>query len=264
MEWNRIKTMFIYLFTILNLLLITAYFYIDYQNKSERYEEKQAIINAMKNDNIIVEEPTLTKESLARVSANVKKFSLDTLNKNSSHIYTYTLAEGSNSEKLHIKFSAPLTNVNNSNYQDTLNSFISSNLNKNEQYVFGEYSISDRVIIYRQAIDGFKIYDNSKSIISFEVDTKGDVISSTQTALVNTKLDQEQMIVPYSQVVQKLYHENRIARNSKVALSLGYYSHVSQLQNQVLVPTWQIRVLTDDGKERTYYVDAINLRIIDK
>ncbi|MDO4814479.1 MAG: two-component system regulatory protein YycI [Gemella sp.] len=259
MEWGRIKTMFIYLFAVLNLILIAAYFYLDYQNKSERYEEKQAIINSIKNDNIIVENFTINKEKLARVSSTIKRFSIDTLPK--SQQYSYSLESEGNSEKLEIKFNTPLTNVNNENFKESIVNFITTAVGKSDEYVFEEYSISDKKITYRQAVAGLPIYNNSRASLIFDVDNKGDVVSATKTALVNTKLGEEQTIVPYSQVVQKLYHENMIAKNSKVDVDLGYYTYVSDVENQVLIPTWEIRVMTEE-KEKTYYVDAYNMKIV--
>lgn len=258
MEWIRIKTMFIYLFAVLNIILLVAYFYLDFQNKSERYEEKQAIINSMKNDNIIVEDFVQNKEKLSRISATIKRFSLDSRQNTS---YTYSLESGNDSEKLNIKFNNPLTNVNDGNYKESITNFIATTVGKGDDYIFEEYSISDRKITYRQSVAGLPIYSNTRAALVFEVDLKGDVISATKTAFVIDKLGEEQVIAPYSQVVQKLYHENMIPRNSKVEVDLGYYTYVSQVESQVLVPTWEIRVQAE-SKEKTYYVDAFNMKVI--
>lgn len=257
MEWGKIKTMFIYLFAILNSVLLGFYIYLDFQNKIEKYEEKQAIINSMKNDNITVEEYKQSKEKLTKLLATVKKFSLDSVSNKQD---TYFLESTGDSEKLNIKFNNPLTNVN-SNYKESVTNFIDKEEGIREDYLFEEYSISDKKIKYRQAFAGLPIYNNDKALLSFEVDLKGDIISATKTAFVLNKLGEEHTIVPYSQVVQKLYHENLIGKNSKVNVDLGYYVYVSQVENQVLVPTWEIRVLMDE-KEKIYYVDAFNMKII--
>ncbi len=99
----------------------------------------------------------------------------------------------------------------------------------------------------------------------FHVDDKGDVKSFEQTLVTNIRKDKNETLVTQSQAVNRLYHEDLIPKNSKVKASLGYYTYISQTENQVLIPTWNIVISSNDsGDVKNYYVDAINLDILNK
>lgn len=260
MEWAKIKTMFIYLFLVLNIILVVVYFYTINRNNAEFYQEKDAIIKSIKNDNIDILEPQVKKETLSYVSASINDFKEPNIKVDN---YNYELLSGVSGKKLYIKFDSPIANVKNNNYKDVLNLFIVEKLDKGFNYLFDNYNAEENIVIYRQVIDNLKIYNNDNAIIEFNVDENGDIKSMTQTALINIKKDTSENIATYNQVIYKLYHENYIPNNSRVVSSLGYYTSASQLTNQVLIPVWRIEV-NYLGDKKYYYVDAINIKILDK
>lgn len=256
MEWSRIKTLFIYLFAVINIVLILFYINIERKNNAQRYEESKAVIESMNNDNIEVEKPIMQREKLPLLRVAVKD--LDARNK---VVDKNSTNESSVNTSLLLNFSEPLTNVNGANYKDDLYNYIK--LIGRDEYVFTEYDITNGVIKYTQRLEGLDVYDNSSAIIEFKVDSNGDVKSLKQTAFDVVNKEKEETLVSYSQAVQKLYHENMIETNSKVSVDMGYYSYIPNTEEQVLTPVWKVRVDVQ-GKERIHYVDAINLKIIEK
>lgn len=260
MDWVKIKTMFIYLFLFLNIILASFYAYTVYLNKTELYQERDAIIISMKNDNINIIDPVIKKETMSTVAASIKYFSLP---EKADGSYEYQLISSNGTRYLSINFEKSITNVNDNNYRDILDKFIMEKLDNEFSYVFDNYNVEEKVINYRQVIDNIPIYDNDNALLQFKVAANGDIISLTQTGLEDFKKDKQESVASANQAIHKLYHDNYIPKNSRVTSTIGYYTYVSQLTNQVLLPTWRIEV-DNFGEKRVYYVDAINIKILDK
>ena len=74
MNWGKMKSLFIYLFIVLNAVLLGSYIYTIQKYKTEIVQEKEIIEKAMKNDNITVEESTSKKENLGYVNVTIASF----------------------------------------------------------------------------------------------------------------------------------------------------------------------------------------------
>ena len=74
MNWGKMKSLFIYLFIVLNTMLLGSYIYTIQKHKTEIVQEKEIIEKAMKNDNITVEESTSKKENLGYVNVTIASF----------------------------------------------------------------------------------------------------------------------------------------------------------------------------------------------
>ena len=55
MNWGKIKTMFIYVFIVLNIILLSFFIYTVEKNSADIVQEKEIIEKSMANDNITVE-----------------------------------------------------------------------------------------------------------------------------------------------------------------------------------------------------------------
>ena len=74
MNWGKIKTMFIYVFVVLNIILLSFFIYTVNKNKADIVQEKEIIDKAMKNDNISVEENYTKKDNLGYVNVTISDF----------------------------------------------------------------------------------------------------------------------------------------------------------------------------------------------
>lgn len=258
MEWGRIKNLFIYLFLLLNIVLIALYIYISNNNSTNFYREQEAIINAMKQDNIIIEENSIKRESLPYITASIKR--MDT-NIQLVNNYSYRVEKENAIEKIIIDFDKSVANVNNQNYIELLNSLTLSDLSANANYVYDFYYKLDKKIRYAQVVDTLEIFDNKNANLEFEVLESGDIKTVKKTYLSDFKREKQEKLASYTQVIYKLYHDNLIPRNSRVKSKIGYYSYISQAENQILIPTWKISVQTM-AEEKIYYVDAVNTKLL--
>ena len=250
MNWGKMKTLFIYLFIALNAVLLTFYVYTVQKNKTEIVQEKEIIERAMKNDNITVEENATKRDNLGYINVTISdlkdfkreesglKFEVENVDK------TSTLKASSENA---------ITNVNKGSYRAELDSFLLEKLKLSANYIFSSYNSNKNEVIYEQQIDSFRVFSNKNARIVFEVESNGDIKRFTLTGVSNIRKDKN-----------GLYHEDLIPKNCRVRATLGYYTYISQTENQVLIPTWNVEISDKDGQVSNYYVDAINLNILNR
>lgn len=262
MNWGKIKTMFIYVFIVLNIILLSFFIYTVEKNSADIVQEKEIIEKSMANDNITVEENYTKKDNLGYVNVTIsdlKDIKQDVAGLN------YDLTKSDKTAILKVTSEASLTNVNKNNYKVDLDTFLLERFKPSANYIFSSYDSNKKEIIYDQQVDGLRIFSNNNARIVFRVDDNGDVKSFEQTLVTNIRKDKNETLVTQSQAVNRLYHEDLIPKNSKVKANLGYYTYISQTENQVLIPTWNIVISSNDsGEIKNYYVDAINLDILNK
>ena len=261
MNWGKIKALFIYLFIALNAVLLTFYVYTVQKNKTEIVQEKEIIERAMKNDNITVEENTTKRDNLGYVNVTISD--LKDVRKEEDSL-KYEVENIDKTSTLKVSAENAITNVNKSSYRGELDSFLLENMKLSANYIFSSYNSSKKEVIYEQQIDGFRIFSNKKARIVFSVENNGDIKNFTLTGVSNIRKDKNETLVSANQAINRLYHEDLIPKNCRVRTTLGYYTYISQTENQVLIPTWNVEISDKDGRVSNYYVDAINLNVLNR
>ena len=253
MNWGKMKTLFIYLFVALNAVLLTFYVYTVQKNKTEIVQEKEIIERAMKNDNITVEENTTKRDNLGYVNVTKEEGSLK-----------YEVENVDRTSTLKVSSENAITNVNKSSYRGELDSFLLEKMKLSANYIFSSYNSSKNEVIYEQQIDSFRVFSNKNARIVFSVEKNGDIKNFTLTGVSNIRKDKNETLVSSNQAINRLYHEDLIPKNCRVRTTLGYYTYISQTENQVLIPTWNVEISDKDGRVSNYYVDAINLNVLNR
>lgn len=261
MNWGKIKALFIYLFIALNAVLLTFYVYTVQKNKTEIVQEKEIIERAMKNDNITVEENTTKRDNLGYVNVTISD--LKDIRKEEDSL-KYEVENVDKTPTLKVSSENAITNVNKSSYRGELDSFLLEKMKLSANYIFSSYNSSKKEVIYEQQIDGFRIFSNKKARIVFSVENNGDIKNFTLTGVSNIRKDKNETLVSANQAINRLYHEDLIPKNCRVRTTLGYYTYISQTENQVLIPTWNVEISDKDGRVSNYYVDAINLNVLNR
>lgn len=261
MNWGKMKTLFIYLFIALNAILLTLYIYIVQKNKIEIVQEKEIIERAMKNDNITVEENTTKRDNLGYVNVTISD--LKDVRKEDNGL-KYEVENIDKTSMLKISSENVITNVNKGNYRAELDSFLLEKMKLSANYIFSSYNASKNEVTFEQQIDSFRVFSNKNARIVFNVESNGDIKNFTLTSVSNIRKDKNETLVPSSQAINRLYHEDLIPKNCRVRTTLGYYTYISQTENQVLIPTWNVEISDKDGRVSNYYVDAINLNVLNR
>ena len=256
MNWGKMKTLFIYLFVALNAVLLTFYVYTVQKNKTEIVQEKEIIERAMKNDNITVEENTTKRDNLGYVNVTISDLKDVSLK--------YEVENVDRTSTLKVSSENAITNVNKSSYRGELDSFLLEKMKLSANYIFSSYNSSKNEVIYEQQIDSFRVFSNKNARIVFSVEKNGDIKNFTLTGVSNIRKDKNETLVSSNQAINRLYHEDLIPKNCRVRTTLGYYTYISQTENQVLIPTWNVEISDKDGRVSNYYVDAINLNVLNR
>ena len=157
-----------------------------------------------------------------------------------------------------------ITNVNKSSYRADLDSFLLEKMKLSANYIFSSYNAVKNEVIFEQQIDSVRVFSNKNARIVFNVESNGDIKSFTLTGVSNIRKDKNETLVSSSQAINRLYHEDLVPKNCRVRATLGYYTYISQTENQVLIPTWNVEISDKDGQVNNYYVDAINLNILNR
>ena len=261
MNWGKMKTLFIYLFIALNAVLLTFYVYTVQKNKTEIVQEKEIIERAMKNDNITVEENTTKRDNLGYVNVTISD--LRDVRKEDSSL-KYEVENIDKTSTLKVTSENVITNINKNSYRAELDSFLIEKMKFSANYIFSSYNSVKNEIIYEQQIDSFRVFSNKNARIVFKVESNGEIKRFTLTGVSNIRKDKNETLVSSSQAINRLYHEDLVQKNCKLRATLGYYTYISQTENQVLIPTWNVEISGKDGQVSNYYVDAINLNILNR
>ena len=261
MNWGKMKSLFIYLFIVLNIVLLGSYIYTIQKHKTEIVQEKEIIERSMKNDNITVEENATKRDNLGYVNVTISD--LKDIRKEDSGL-KYEVENVDKTSTLKVSSENVITNVNKGSYRAELDSFLLEKMKLSANYIFSSYNSSKNEVIFEQQIDSFRVFSNKNARIVFSVESNGDIKNFTLTSVSNIRKDKNETLVPSNQAINRLYHEDLIPKNCRVRATLGYYTYISQTENQVLIPTWNIEISDKDGRVSNYYVDAINLNVLNR
>ena len=261
MNWGKMKSLFIYLFIVLNAVLLGSYIYTIQKYKTEIVQEKEIIERSMKNDNITVEENATKRDNLGYVNVTISD--LKDIRKEDSGL-KYEVENVDKTSTLKVSSENAITNVNKGSYRAELDSFLLEKMKLSANYIFSSYNSSKNEVIFEQQIDSFRVFSNKNARIVFSVENNGDIKNFTLTSVSNIRKDKNEALVPSSQAINRLYHEDLIPKNCRVRTTLGYYTYISQTENQVLIPTWNVEISDKDGQISNYYVDAINLNVLNR
>ena len=215
----------------------------------------------MKNDNITVEENATKRDNLGYVNVTISD--LKDIRKEDSGL-KYEVENIDKTSTLKVSSENAITNVNKGSYRAELDSFLLEKMKLSANYIFSSYNSSKNEVIFEQQIDSFRVFSNKNARIVFSVENNGDIKNFTLTSVSNIRKDKNEALVPSSQAINRLYHEDLIPKNCRVRTTLWYYTYISQTENQVLIPTWNVEISDKDGQIRNYYVDAINLNVLNR
>lgn len=253
MNWKRTKTIFIFVFILVNILLVIIY--INKVNNAQINDAQSNNNVDFQQEEIQVPNDLLKKEvkdtKLAQITARSKNFS--------SYAKDHSDMDTSDSDKTLEGDINKSVKVSDKNLKD-IKDFISRNVYNGKKYQLSDLS-SDN-ITYEQTYDGYPIMNNSKARLTFNL-SNGKATSYKQTAMDNIHMAEgsnstkKQVISPRA-AVEALYFNRYLKKHDQVIdARLGYYSVVKETNVQLLQPNWEIKVKHHgENKIKTYYVEA--------
>ncbi|MGE7984221.1 two-component system regulatory protein YycI [Solibacillus sp. NPDC093137] len=260
LDWSKTKTIFIWVFLVLNIFLYTQY--LESYKEGEKIEvlgETVEIEARLKEDNITYIALPNNKESAAYYSGQIKNFSPSEV-----PYFPNQSAKIENNNKLIVTMDKPVK-LQKSDTRDSYTEFVHNNVYEGNSYVLWNIDEEKREATFFQKVNDVTLYYNVRGYVKLYWDNDNRIVSYEQTMLEkHEKLDKQQNLLTARQVLQILYGKNLLKPNSQITeMNLGYSTIVQLTQTQVFAPTWEVRVKLADDTEEIHFVNAVQGRIVE-
>ncbi|WP_427109094.1 two-component system regulatory protein YycI [Lysinibacillus xylanilyticus] len=258
MDWNRTKSIFIFVFLILNIFLY--WMYLNRYNEAQSVEilGEKTIEARLKDDNITYGPLPNSNVSATYITGEVHIFKNTAPNDNQKVSFT---------DDTHTQISAFFTNpVKLRNIDDaSLIDFVHSNVKSGDSYALWEVDREERVAVFYQKKNNRMFYYNDSALLKVHWNMDNEVIKYEQTMIDNfEEMEQQETVIPPLQIFQTLYNKTLLKPDSSIKqVKLGYSTFSNLKATQVLIPTWEVHVKLSDGEMEEYFVDAIDGKIIE-
>ncbi len=259
MDWSKTKSIFIFVFLILNIFLYSQY--LDSYKEGQKLEllGDKNMEARLKDDNITYD--TLPKhiETAPYLTAKVKGYTLDELPSGSN--FSYKLITDHilmASAKVPIKLEEPTQSLE-------LTQFVEKYVYKGSSFVLWDIDEEARVALFSQRFNKHTLYFNKNGYVKVHWNSDNEIYMYEQSMLENIEeLEQEEEIVPPLEALQALYAKNLLNTDDYIEdMNLGYSTLVQFTQTQVFAPTWEVHIETASGEERRHFVNAVEGNVVD-
>ncbi len=259
MDWNKTKTIFIIVFSILNVFLYSLYLNRYTEAQNVQVVGETSIEEALQLDNISYEELPTNYEEASYVLAEVVTFSEEELEQLGKQSFDFV-------EDSHLisTLKGPF-NIRNSKGDYEFTPFLTKYVLGGEEYVLWEVSKERQQALFFQTVNDNPIYFNKNAMLTVYWDEDENITHYEQWMFgkfesYNKKKD----LLPPIQALNTLYSRGYLKQDSKVTyMKLGYSTLIQLTETQVFAPTWHIHVELLDGEKENYFINAIDGKIIE-
>ncbi|TQR20044.1 hypothetical protein FG384_09105 [Psychrobacillus vulpis] len=256
MDWNKTKTIFIIVFSILNVFLFSLY--LNRYNDASKVQvpSDTPIEERLLLDNIKFPKLESLVQEASYVSGNVHLFSEEELNKLSNQ----TIEMKNGSELVSI-FNKPLPITE----ENSLEKLVHDNVLKGDSYGLWKIDEENNSAILFQKVNSRLVYYNPNAMLIVHWNDEKEIIQYNQTILDNLEdYNESKNLLPYMQAIKVLYSRGLLKPDSTVKeIKLGYSTLAQVTETQVFAPTWHVLVELSDKTSEEYFVNAVEGRIIE-
>ena len=261
MDWNKTKTIFIIVFSILNVFLYSLY--LKSYNEAQIIEplgDEASIHEKLQADRIKYDSLSKVPEQESYVTGNVRVYSLEELQPRKNQ--TIQIVDGT---QLVAIFNEPVLIQN---VQDALSfeEFAIANIENGASYELWEIDEEKRKAVLFQKVRNHLIFNNSNAKITLYWNENQEMIRYEQTEFEELEAFGEGLVnlLAEEEVVKTLYARNLLKTESFIEdITLGYSTLVNFTETQVFAPTWHVSVKSKDGLIEDYFVNAVEGKIIE-
>lgn len=257
MDWNKTKTIFIIVFSILNVFLYSMY--VNSYNEAKKLEMLGQINvdDELKASHIKIDQLPTDVKKIAYISGKTKTFEEADLapykNEQKFVISTSGLT-------LHSALLTPYL-VKEFN-EEALNAFVKTYVPLGDEYKLFSIDKEKRIAIFFQTIQNHTIFYNESAYIKVAWNEDNAITGYEQTAFKNLKtFGEKNALIGANQAVKTLFEKGYLPEYARVkSAELGYSTLVPLTETRVLSPTWRIHVelKENDGtmREADFFVNA--------
>jgi len=259
LDWNKTKTIFIVVFSILNIFLYSLYVnrHTEAENVQLRWET--TIEESLQLDNIQYEQLPADNQESSYLYAEVAKFKEAELNKLENQVFnvldeTFLLS----------RFQTPVEIKKGKEKGDyDFRSFLTKYVLHGNEYMLWKIDEEKRFALFFQKVKDNPIYFNKNAMLYVYWNEEGFVTNYEQRMFgefvsYNKKKD---LLAPI-QALDTLYSRHYLKPDSIIkSISLGYSALIQPTKTQVFAPTWRVHVELKDGRIEDYFINAIDGKI---
>ena len=260
MDWSKSKSIFIVVFLILDVFLYSLY--LNRHTEAQQVEKEllgnQNIEARLKADNITYEALPTNIEKAPYISGKVKNFEgLDLKLENSQNIAI-------DKNKLVVTLRNPVE-IKNIEEASSYNDFLKLNVIEGTSYTLWEIDKLGKKATFFQTVNTRTLYYILNGLVTVYWNDKNEIVKYEQTLLENIEAyEEEKALTTPLKAIQTLYNKGLILPNSAITkINLGYSTLVQFTETQVFVPTWEIRVKTENEVEEEFFVNAVQGGVLD-
>ncbi|KFN01737.1 hypothetical protein D0U04_17685 [Bacillus clarus] len=257
MDWDRIKTIFIVTFFVLDLFLVFQFIQKQDSDQLELMTETK-VDQQLKDEKITIgnfpKEPRKESFIMAK-NKSFKDEDIQSLKSQTAHLQ--------NEYKIESKLKEPFLNTK-ALSKDKYNEFLKNYVLDGTKYEFG--AVKNSKIYFFQKYKDNPIFYNDQAMIVVNLNEKNELISYTQTMLTDLKemgeseKTKEQETITAQTALENLYLKNQIKPNTHIKeAQIGYATLAATASDmQVLAPTWNLK--TDQKVD--HFVNAIEGQVM--
>lgn len=260
MDWSRTKSIFIIVFSILNIFLYTLY--VERYTEAENFSvlSEPPVDDRLEGDKITYpadlesepgEEPY--------ISGTRKAFTKEEV------LVSDTRAAVMEEYMLNVAFNKPIRLGVEKN-KDSLEAFLESTVYKGGEYALWDVNEEERQATFFQEIDDKTLYHSDSGKVTLYWNEQGEAIRYEQTIFTDLEENKQtkELIAP-KRAIETLYQKRMLQQNSEVtSVTLGYSVYVAVSdETRILLPTWRIVVENEDGTTADYFVNAVKDGVIE-
>lgn len=260
MDWSRTKSIFIIVFSILNIFLYSLY--VDRYTEAENYSKlsEPAVDARLEGDNITYpadlgadpeEEPYISGTRMALTKENVP-----------AENARVTVTE---EYLLNVVLDEPIR-IGDELNKESLEAFLSSTVFEGDEYILWDIVQEENRAVFFQVIEGKTLYHSDSGKVTLFWNDEGEAVRYEQTMFTDlVENAQSKKLISQKRAIETLYQNSILQQNSEVtSVNLGYsvYVAVSE-ETRMFLPTWRVVVKLEDGTTADYYVNAVKDGVIE-
>ena len=260
MDWNKTKTIFIIVFSILNVFLYSLYF-----NRYNEHQEVEdltvtTIEERLHADNIRINSTPEDTMKESYVSGKIRFYSPEEMKPLDNQTYEVL-------DKTHLiaTFKEPVV-LDSLEDPVSITGFVRTHVLDGTSYELFEIDEESNKATFFQIINKRQIFYNQNAKLMIYWNDENEVVRYEQTALeeIENDFEKSENLLSDDRAVEVLYTRNLIKPNSTItSISLGYSTLVQLTEIQVFAPTWRVRVELQDGKVEDHFINAVEGKIIE-
>lgn len=263
MDWNKTKTIFIIVFSILNVFLYSVY--VNNYNEEQELDVigESSVENDLKSANITIPKLPTSADKITYISGKIKNFEEDDLaDLATTQIVTVrddTIIEST------LKNAKPLKELS----AKSLTEFVESMVYKGSEYILWSIDKSKREATFFQKAEQQPIFYNQSASVKVYWTAENDITNYSQTIFGSLKpIGEKSTYIKPIQAIKAIFEKGYLKDQTDITyVELGYSTLVPLTETQVLSPTWHIRakVPNEDNKKQEidFFVNAIDSQILE-